>query len=393
MKILIVVPWDHEYGGVASVVGNLAICLKGQGHKVLFFHPDSQAIIQKKRITKWGFPGFQLRVGLPFDVHPFRSALAFFALFPFTLFQLIRLIKKHDIEIVNIHYPVDHFFYFGLCRRICHFSLVISIHGADVFPLGKPKREYALPFRFLLDSSDALVAPSRGFQSDLSEIFPELEAKGTVIYNGINIDELAAENSSGGRIMKDPYILCIAMHNEKKGLDVLLHAFKQVGNFFPAFKLVLVGDGPLRKSLEELADSLGLQERVVFCGKQGRMQVTNLLRGCEVFVLPSRSEPFGIVILEAMACKKPVIATKVAGPMEIIEDGKTGILVEADNPDMLAKAMTNMLNSRDLQLFLGENGYLMVQKRFLSIHLGSAYEALFQKLLTRYKISQKCQNS
>lgn len=114
MKSLIVVPWDHEYGGVASVVGNLAICLKGLGHKVLFFHPDGQAIIQKKRITRWGlwgFPGFQPRVGLPFDLHPFRSALAFFALFPFTLLQLIRLIKKHDIEIVNIHYPVDHLFY------------------------------------------------------------------------------------------------------------------------------------------------------------------------------------------------------------------------------------------------------------------------------------------
>ncbi|MBX3301840.1 MAG: glycosyltransferase family 4 protein [Nitrospira sp.] len=383
MKILIVVPWDHEYGGVASVVGNLAICLKDRGHKVLFFHPNGKAIIQKKRTTKWGFPGFQLRVGLPFGVHPFLSTLAFFALFPFTLLQLIRLIKKHDIEIVNIHYPADSFFYFGLCRRICHFSLVTSIHGADVFPRGKPKREYTLPFRFLLDSSDVLVAPSRGFQSEFLQIFPELRSKGKVIYNGINIGELAAESNHGGRILEDPYILCIAMHNEKKGLDVLLRAFKQVRNSFPTFKLVLVGDGPLRNSLEELADSLGLQEQVVFCGKQGRPEVTNILIGCEVFVLPSRSEPFGIVILEAMACKKPVIATKVAGPMEIIEDGITGILVEADNPDMLAKAMINILNRRDLQLFLGENGHLMVQEKFLSTHLGLAYEELFRKLLTQ----------
>lgn len=71
------------------------------------------------------------------------------------------------------------------------------------------------------------MAPSRGFQSDLLEIFPELESKGKkVIYNGINIDELAAENSNGGRIIEDPYILCIAMHNAKNGLDVLLHAVK-----------------------------------------------------------------------------------------------------------------------------------------------------------------------
>jgi glycosyltransferase involved in cell wall biosynthesis len=382
MRILIVVPWDQEYGGVASVVGNLAEFLKGEGHEVFFFHPCRETIFLKNRMTKWGFPGFQLRLGLPFGVrHPFLTALAFFGLFPFTLYQLIRLIKRHGIEIVNIHYPVDHFFYFGLCRRICHFGLVTSIHGADVFPGGNPKSKYSSAIRHLLNSTDVLVTSSRGFQKRLIEIFPEYESKMTVIHNGINIAEFSKEVNDCKRIVQDPYLLCIAMHNEKKALDVLLHAFKNVRYSFPLLQLVLVGDGPLRTKLEDLADSLEIRERVVFLGEQGRSQVSTILQGCEVFVLPSRSEPFGIVLIEALACRKAVIATKVEGPQEIIEDGKTGILVEPDNPDALAEAIINLLKSPDFQKVIAENGYVSVRERFLSTHLGLAYEDLYHKLL------------
>lgn len=382
MKILIVVPWDQEWGGVASVVGNLATYLKGAGHEVFFFHPDRKHIFLNNRTTKWGFPSFQLRLGLPFGIRqPFLTALASFALFPFTLYQLIRLIKRHGIEIVNIHYPFDHFFFFGLCRRICHFGLVTSIHGAEIFPGGNPKSKYSLAIRFLLHSTDALVAVSQGFKRQLLAIFPEHESKMRAIHNGINIEEFSKERTDCKRIIQDPYLLCIALHNEKKGIDVLLHAFKTVVDSFPSLKLVLVGDGPLRMKLEDLADSLEIRECVVFLGLQDRSQVPTILQGCEMFVLASRSEPFGIVLIEALACRKPVIATKVDGPLEIIDDGKTGILVEPDNPDALAEAIISLLKDHDLQNEIAENGYASVRERFLSTHVGLAYEKLYRKLL------------
>ena len=114
-----------------------------------------------------------------------------------------------------------------------------------------------------------------------------------------------------------------------------------------------------------------------------------ILQGCEMFVLPSRSEPFGIVLIEALACRKPVIATKVDGPLEIIEDGKTGILVEPDNPEALAGAITKLLKSTDLQHVITENGYVSVQERFLTSHVGLAYEELYQKLLDQRHISPR----
>src|SRR5207249_7590501 len=139
--------------------------------------------------------------------------------------------------------------------------------------------------------------------------------------------------------------------------DLLLRAFKHVQHTRPSIKLVLVGDGPLRKQLEHLASSLEIRDRVNFLGLQGRIEVRQLLHDCELFVLPSRSEPFGIAIIEAMACKKAVIATTAGGIPEIIENGKNGLLVEPDDPESLAEAIITVLKDQQLQAVLGRNGY------------------------------------
>jgi glycosyltransferase involved in cell wall biosynthesis len=170
------------------------------------------------------------------------------------------------------------------------------------------------------------------------------------------------------------------MHNEKKGIDVLLRAFAQIRDREPQVRLVLAGDGPLRSRLEDLARSLGIGDRVEFLGRQERAQVADLLHGCRVFVLPSRSEPFGIVILEAMACAKPVVATSAGGIPEIIESGKNGILVEPENPKALAEAVMTALKDETLRLEIASNGYLTVQERFCSENTGAAYEAVFAQV-------------
>ena len=109
--------------------------------------------------------------------------------------------------------------------------------------------------------------------------------------------------------------------------------------------------------------------------------MAKLIQGCEVFVLPSRSEPFGIVLTEAMACKKPVVATTVGGIPEIIKDGTDGILVQSDNPNALAEALLNVLHNQALRLSIANNGYMTVVKKFNSEKTCSSYEALFADLV------------
>jgi len=296
MRILLVVPQDEEIGGVASAVGNLARYLAGQGHQVFFFHPTS-AIRIKRKTTKLGFPGFELRLQMPFgERHTAISLLAFVFLFPIVMCQLIWLIHRYRIQIINIHYPADFFVYFALCRRLLPVALVTSIHGAEVFPDGKPQSRNSRELRPILSSSDWIVAPSKRFQQDFLSVFPQFSAKSMVIHNGINLAEFdgpSAETLSG---CQGSYVLCISAYKEQKAIDVLIRAFRLVLDKHPSLRLVLVGRGPLRESLEDLAISLGIQQQIDFLGVKARNEVAGLLRGCKVFVLPSRFETFGIVI-------------------------------------------------------------------------------------------------
>lgn len=387
MRILLVVPQDEEIGGVASAVGNLAKYLRTQGHDVFFMHPAA-AILLKRKTTRLGFPGFDLRLQMPIEErHPLIGICAFLVLFPMLLVQLVHVLLKHKIDVINVHYPVDRFVYLALCRRILPITLITSVHGADVFPDGRLIGRSSRRFRFLLASSDRIVAPSRQFQNDFLTAFPELSPKTIFIHNGVNLAEMKALDTNDTRYSSAPYVLCISGYKEQKAIDVLVRAFGEVHEKNPSIRLIVAGGGDLRPQLEALAISLGINEQIELLGPQGRAEVARLLRGCEVFVLPSRFETFGIAILEAMAHEKPIVATTVGGIPEIIENGKNGILVQPDNPSALAEAITLVLQNQDLKRSIAREGYVTVRKHFCSEHTGSAYEAVFADQLRRHKNS------
>jgi glycosyltransferase involved in cell wall biosynthesis len=313
------------------------------------------------------------------------SIFAFLVLFFFTLYQLIRLVQRNRIDVINVHYPLNNSFYFGLCRRIVPIVLVSSIHGSDIFPGVKRRVRYSRLFQFLLSSSDLIVAPSHGFKKAFLEVFPHLNGKTTVIHNGVDPAELNGLCSETTEDAQSPYILCVSNYKKHKAIDVLVQAFKLVCEAIPSAKLVIAGGGPLRGQMEDLASSMGVQDKIQFLGLIKRAELAKLLHNCDAFVLPSRFETFGIAILEAMACKKPVVATTAGGIPEIIEDGKNGILVEPDNPTALAEALVTVLRDPCLQHTLANNGYATVQERFLSEKTGSRYETIFADLLDRAK--------
>jgi glycosyltransferase involved in cell wall biosynthesis len=381
VRILLVTSADETIGGVPYVIGNLARHLNRRGHEVIFLYSGT-TLCPRKKTTQWGFTGFDLNLQMPFgDRHPIISLPLFLLRFPVGLFQLIRLIQKYRIQIVNIHYPGECFFYLAICRRILPIRLITTVHGADLFPDGIPRAAYPKAIKWLLDLSDRIVTSSNAYREDVASVFPQLRGKIVLIHNGVDLAELGNGSCDSASIKRPPYILCVAMHNEKKGLDVLLRAFALIHHKEPSLKLMLVGDGPLRGQLEDLASTLGIAKKVEFLGRQGRTQVADLLHSCEVFVLPSRSEPFGIVLVEAMACKKPIVATTAGGIPEIIENGRNGILVEPDDSNDLAKAIIVLLKDRELRLMLGKDGYETVHTRFSSHNTGLKYETLFADVL------------
>lgn len=380
MNVLIVAPWDQDRGGVATVANKLARHLSENGHPVSFFHPGmSESPVRKT--TRAGYPGFEQNLRSPFiPGRPLRSTIAFWLTLPRTLYRLVQLLREEQVDIVSIHYPIQSFVYFALCRLLLGVRVVVSVHGADLMPNGERPAYRPRALRWLLHNSDYLTAPSVDYLESILVEFPYLRERSIVIHNGIDITEFedgAAESSSTGN-----NILCIAAHNPKKGLDILIRAMAQVRPRGLDLQLVLVGDGPLRPELEGLAQKLGVADLVHFAGFQELPAVRCHLSKCKLFVLPSRAEPFGIVILEAMIHGKPVIATHVGGIPEIVTHLENGYLVPPDDPEALANALCTLCSDPALRQRLGGAGLATVQERFTHRHTGSKFESLFAGLIT-----------
>ena len=378
--VLIAVPWDQREGGVASVVRHLAAHLSERGHEVAFLFPEEVRGVER-RVTAWGFTGYALNLRPPaIPGHPLRAPAAFAATAAATRLRLGAIVRRHGVGIVNVHYPVEPFVHLALLRAWGGVRLVTSAHGSDLLPGGRPRRPLARAVRLLLARSDRLVAPSAAYRDALVDAYPALAGRVAVVHNGVSAAELAGprrrpEEAAG------PYVLCLAHYAPWKGLDVLVRAFARVAARHPGLRLVVAGDGAGRGETGALAAALGVAERVALLGEQPRARVAELLNGCALFVLPSRAESFGIALVEAMACGRPVVGTRVGGIPEIVRDGVDGVLVPPDDPAALAGAIDRLLADRPAAERMGARARETVRLRFQAAHAGAAYCALFEALV------------
>jgi glycosyltransferase involved in cell wall biosynthesis len=173
------------------------------------------------------------------------------------------------------------------------------------------------------------------------------------------------------------YILSVATFEPKKGLDVLIRAFAAMRRSGTDIALVLVGRvEEAATSLRALATELGLDDDVVFVEGLPHSQIGPFFEHASAFCLPSRAEPFGIVLLEAGAFHLPVVATRVGGIPEIIEDGESGLLVEPDDPAALVSALTEVLRDDRLARRLADRLFERVQTEFSWQHSYAEYRRL-----------------
>jgi glycosyltransferase involved in cell wall biosynthesis len=382
LNTLLAVPWDLQAGGVMSVLDHLARYLLAHGHDVLFFHPGHK-LMAERRVTMLGFPGVRVRLNMP--IGPKERRILRVLAFPFFLavglLQLAWVIRKRHIRIVNLHYPEDNFFYFALCRYLLPIRLVTSLHGGDVVDdYGRPRDSFSRAFRFILHASDLIILPSETYRKKVVAVFPFVKHKTIAIHNGINPARFSGSASGRNGAGPDQYILCVAELRPYKGIDVLLRAFKLLLAKEKSLRLVLAGDGPLREELESLAASLGVDGHTDFLGTQTAADVVRLLHGAAVFVLPSRADNCPIALLEAMMCKKAIVASAVGGIPELIEQEKSGILVEPENHEALAVSLLRLLKNDELKRRLAEAAHFRAMEHFCFDRTGEEYETALASL-------------
>lgn len=191
-----------------------------------------------------------------------------------------------------------------------------------------------------------VIAVSDGIKKELLQ-YHIPDSKIARIYLGINLDRFGSASSISAirqelGIAKEARIFsCISQARQEKGLEYLIRALPKVMEMFPDIKVLLVGGGPLTESLRELARQLLVDNHIVFCGV--RNDVERIISASEFMVLPSLTEAQGLVILEAFACGKPVIASSVGGIPEVITDEVNGLLVPPKDVDSLAERMIRLL--------------------------------------------------
>lgn len=227
-------------------------------------------------------------------------------------------------------------------------------------------------------SADRVVSSSRELRTAICDTYSLSEQKVVHIYNPVEVKEIRKVSAVCLRVRPIvPVIMTVARLVHQKGLDTLLHAFRIVCQHIDS-RLVIIGSGPLRGDLHELAKKLGVSDKVEFRGFHPEPWL--MFAEADYYVLTSRWEGFGHTLVEAMAAGVPVIATNCNfGPSEVLSDG-AGILVEPENESQIATAILNVINDSHLRASLVEKGYTRARE-FDSSYIVPSFVNLIREVL------------
>lgn len=232
----------------------------------------------------------------------------------------------------------------------------------------------------------AVIVASKASKEIVLKQSPELAEKIAVIPHGLDndawkesfnaVDVSAFRRDELGLTEGEVAILCVAELNERKGQQYLIEAFGRVSKKHPEAKLFLVGSGPQENEFK--MQSLALGDRVRFLGR--RKDVPALLKSCDVFVLPSKREAFGLVVLEASLAHKAIIGSQVGGIEEIILNGKTGLLVAPQSIEQLETALLEFIENSSLRDTIGKQAYEHVTATYNARRMADATSLIYDAL-------------
>jgi L-malate glycosyltransferase len=325
------------YGGSGAVATELGIELSKRGHEIHFI-----SYAQPFRL-----PHFMERVYFH-EVETGRYPLFEHNNYSLSLAAMMHEVAiREELDLLHVHYAIPHATSAWIAKEMLGpghpLRIVTTLHGTDITLVGQ-ERSYLDITRFSIRRSDGITAVSDYLKRETVERFDVPAADIEVIPNFI---DPSFYDRSGHPCRKDAVVrpeemMVVHVSNFRpvKRIRDVVRIFERIARRVPA-RLVFIGDGPERPQATEEADSLGIGEQVTFLGKQD--SVAELLTCADLLLLPSASESFGLVALEAMAAGVPVVATRVGGLPEVVEDGVTGFLGAVGDVEGMAEAALSVL--------------------------------------------------
>jgi teichuronic acid biosynthesis glycosyltransferase TuaC len=263
---------------------------------------------------------------------------------------------------------------------------IVTVHGQDFHLTAGKSRECRNKLHRVLSSSSRVVTVSSKLARLGTELYPEITQKTVVLPNGVNAEEIdEARRHPAPLTIGKPLIVSVSNLVPTKGVDINLKAISSLVTSMPELAYVIIGDGPERRRLEQLAHELGISSNVRFLGRLEHGAVLRHIAAADIFVLPSWQEGFGVVYLEAMALGKPVIACSGEGPADFIEDGVTGFLVPPRDVESVAQLVRWLAENEEERLAVGRRASQFVLGNFTWIDVARKLDTLYREVVDEFK--------
>jgi len=362
------------FGGSGVLATELGKALAKKGHEIHFISYNQparlEAFLENVFFHEVSIPKYPL-----FDYAPYETALAG---------KIVEIVRSNKLDLLHVHYAIPHASAALLAKQILaednkDIPVLTTLHGTDITLVGR-EASYEPVVSWSINNSDAVTAVSKSLVEDTLEHF-QVKREVLMIPNFIDFDRF-------NKKPKEHFKKAIAPNNEKilvhtsnfrkvKRVDDVIRLFHIVQHEIPS-KLLLIGDGPERSNIEKTCRELKVCDKVTFLGKQEAIE--EILSVCDLFILPSERESFGLSALEAMACEVPVISTNAGGLAEVNIHGKTGYTSEIGNYEEMAQFALDLLqNEEKLESF--RHAALEQAKKFNLDDIRLQYIELYKKLI------------
>jgi len=352
VKTILYVSHDAGYTGAPLCLFDIIKNLDRNKYKPVFMCPARGPLCEEL-------------AGIGVEVHTFGT---------FNLIFLLRFMRKEKISLV--HANTLYSYCGAIAGRLSGIPVLWHVHE-------DPRTN--LEFRFLIKIapllSTKIIVVSRAMKeaTGLGEIC-------SVVYNGVDLEAFKPQPGDvfRQRFRADVIVCQVGSMEPRKGTEFFVRSAPMVLEKFPGAKFLLQGVSPPHQrhylqKMKNLVQKLGIEKQVIFIGQVG--DIREILNSLDVVVLASLREPLGRVLLEAMACGKPVVATRVGGIPEVVEDGITGILVPPADPLALANAIINILSDREMAKKMGMEGRKRVEEEFSIERYVRNIERIYEEIL------------
>ncbi len=364
------------FGGSGVVATELGLELSKRGHDIHFI-----TYSQPVRLDLLGSNVHYHEVNVPeyplFLYQPYELALSS---------KLVDMVKLHGIEVLHVHYAIPHAYAAYMAKKMLqeegiNVPIVTTLHGTDITLVGSHPH-YKPAVTFSINKSDAVTSVSQSLKEDTERLF-NIKKEIQVVPNFIDLKKYELKFTDCQRDLmasEDERIIThVSNFREVKRIPDVIKIFYEIQKRIPG-KLMMVGEGPERKPAERLAEELGIAEKVIFLGNSN--EVDKILCFSDLFLLPSKTESFGLAALEAMASGVPVISSNTGGIPEVNVEGVSGFLSDVGNVDEMAKNAIYILEDTQ-RLATFKTNAKEATKKFSISEVVPKYEQIYNETLSK----------